>query len=194
MVRKMAMVVMGLVALFGVANAEVWKVDLVHSSVGFTVKHLVVSKVHGQFTEFEGEINYDGKDLSAGSVTFTIQAKSIDTDNDQRDEHLRNSDFLAVDSFPTLTFTSTKITPGQGENCQMTGNMTMRGVTKEVIFDCTANGIIDAFGGTKAGFSATATINRQDFGVHFNKVLEAGGLAVGDDVKIMIEIEATKAQ
>lgn len=194
LVKRSAMILAGLIALFGVSRAEVWKVDPAHSSVGFTVRHLVVTKVNGQFTDFDGEITYDGKDLSKGSVTFTVQAKSISTDNQRRDDHLRSADFFAVDSFPTLTFKSTKIVPGEGDNFKMTGDLTIRGITKEVTFDCTANGTIAAFGGTRAGFSATATINRQDFKVSWSKTLDGGGLVAGDEVKLNIEIEAAKAQ
>lgn len=194
MAKTTAIVVAGLLALSGVSHAEVWKVDPAHSSVGFTVRHLVVTKVNGLFTDFDGEITYDGKDLSKGAVTFTVQAKSISTDNQQRDDHLRGADFFAVDSFPTLTFKSTKIVPGQGDNFKMTGDLTIRGITKEVTFDCTANGTVSAFGGTRAGFSATATINRQDFKVSWSKALDGGGLVVSDEVKLNIEIEAVKAQ
>jgi len=194
MVKTSAIVAAGVIALFGVSRAEVWKVDPAHSSVGFTVRHLVVTKVNGLFTDFDGEINYDGKDLSRGTVSFTVQAKSISTDNQKRDDHLRSADFFAVDSFPTLTFKSTKIVPGQGDSFKMTGDLAIRGVTKEVTFDCTANGTIAAFGGTRAGFSATATINRQDFKVSWSKSLDGGGLVVSDEVKLNIEVEAAKAQ
>lgn len=194
MAKVLALAAAGLITLSGVSHADVWKVDLVHTSVGFTVKHLVVTKVNGLFTEFEGEINFDGTDLSKGTVSFTIQAKSVNTGDQKRDDHLKSSEFLAVDSFPTLTFTSTKIVPGEGDAFKMTGNLTIRGVTKEVTFDCTANGVISAFGGQRAGFSATTTINRQDFKVSFSAALDGGGLVVSNDVKVNLEIEAVKAQ
>ncbi|PWB75555.1 hypothetical protein C3F09_01965 [candidate division GN15 bacterium] len=192
--KKLASTIVGVAALAGVSQAEVWNVDPAHTSIGFTVRHLVVTKVRGQFTDFAGEINWDGKDLTKGSVNFTVQAKSINTDIPKRDDHLRSADFLAVDSFPTLTFKSTKIVPGSGDNFKMTGDLTIRGVTKEVTFDCTNNGTVSAFGGTRAGFSATATINRQDFGVSWSKALDNGGLVAGNDVNLDIEVEAVKAQ
>lgn len=194
MVRKSVMAAVMLFALLGTAHAQTWKVDPAHSSVGFTVKHLVVTKVNGQFTDFAGEITWDGKDVSKGSVTFTVQSKSINTDNENRDNHLRSADFFAVDSFPTLTFASTKIIPGDGDKFKMTGNLTIRGVTKEVTFDCTNNGTVSAFGGERAGFSATTTINRQDFKVNWSKTLDNGGLVAGNDVVLNIEVEAAKAQ
>jgi polyisoprenoid-binding protein YceI len=194
MVKKTAIAAIVLFALMGIANAQTWKVDPAHTSVGFTVRHMVVTKVNGQFTDFDGEINWDGKDLSKASVTFTVQSKSINTDNEKRDGHLRSADFFAVDSFPTLTFTSTKIVPGDGDKFTMTGNLTIRGVTKEVTFDCTFNGTVSAFGGERAGFSATTTINRQDFKVSWSKTLDSGGLVAGNDVIINLEVEAVKAQ
>ena len=177
------------------ANAETWNIDASHSSVGFTVKHLMVSKVHGLFRDFAGSIEWDGTNLSAGSVQFTIQSASISTDNEKRDGHLKSADFFAVDSFPTLSFKSTKVTPGEGENFKLTGDLTIRGITKEVTFDCTFNGTQKTpWGFTAASFSAITTINRQDFKVSWSKSLDGGGVVVSDEVKIAIELEVNNAK
>lgn len=177
------------------AQAETWNIDPSHSSVGFSVRHLVVSKVPGSFKDFSGSLEWDGKNLAAGTVEFTIQSASVSTDNEKRDGHLKSPDFFAVDSFPTLTFKSTKITPGQGENFKLTGNLTIRGVTKEVTFDCIFNGTqATPWGFTAAAFSAVTTINRQDFKVSWSKSLDGGGLVVSDDVKIEIELEVNNAK
>lgn len=174
--------------------AQTWGIDVAHSQIGFSVKHMVISNVSGKFTDFDGTIAFDGKNLAAGTVEFTVQAKSITTDNERRDGHLQSPDFFAVDSFPTLTFKSKKITAGPDNSFKMTGDLTMRGVTKEVTFDCTFNGTVEAFGGTRAGFTATGTINRQDFGVSWSKALDNGGLVVSNEVKVNIELEVVKAK
>jgi polyisoprenoid-binding protein YceI len=132
--------------------------------------------------------------LSKGTTEFTVQSKSITTDNERRDGHLKSPDFFAVDSFPTLTFKSTKVIPGTGSDFKLVGDLTMRGVTKEVTFDCTFNGTIEAMGGTRASFSAHTTINRQDFKVSWSKSLDGGGLVVSDNVDINIELEVAKAK
>lgn len=186
-----AFAVLGLAAV----HAETWNVDKAHSSIGFTVKHLMVSKVHGLFKDFTGSIEWDGASLTAGSAEFTAQSASIFTDNEKRDNHLKSADFFAVDSFPTLTFKSTKVTPGTGENFKLTGNLTIRGITKEVTFDCTFNGTQKTpWGFTAASFSAETTINRQDFKVSWSKSLDGGGVVVSDEVKIAIELEVNNAK
>lgn len=195
MFKTIARVTTALIIAATVAQAETWNVDPAHSSVAFSVRHLVVSKVRGNFTDFTGSIEWDGKNLAAASVQFVIQSASITTANAKRDGHLKSPDFFAVDSFPTLTFTSKKITPGEGDSFKLTGDLTIRGVTKEVTFDGTFNGTQQTpWGFTAAGFSATATINRQDFKVSYGSVLEGGGLAVGNDVKIEVELEVNNAK
>lgn len=172
------------------ADAATWKADTVHSSVGFSVKHLVVSNVHGNFRAFDATVDFDGKNLENGWVEMTVQVASIDTDNNDRDNHLRSADFFDAVGSPTMTFKSTKVHDINGNKFKLTGDLTIRGVTKPVTFDCEFNGVInDPWGNTKAGFSATTTINRQDFKVSWNKALDSGGLVVGDDVTIDIELE-----
>jgi polyisoprenoid-binding protein YceI len=177
-------------ALAAPAPAARYTIDTSHSSVGFVVKHLVVSKVRGGFDVFSGAFDFDEKDTAAWRVEATIDAASIDTGNDQRDEHLRSADFFEVAKYPTLTFVSTKAvetTPGE---YALHGDLTMHGVTKPVVLALEYNGsITDPWGGTRVGFSARGTIDRKDFGLKWNKILEGGGLTVSDEVEILIEIE-----
>ena len=194
MMRRMFLFGILMLALTAVAHADTWNVDPNHSSMGFTVKHLVITKVNGEFKDYTGKIEFDGKDVSGGKVDFVIQAKSITTGNDKRDGHLRSPDFFAVDSFPTLTFKSKKIEKADSTHFKLIGDLTMRGVTKEVTFDCTFNGVVQAFGDTRASFSATTTVNRQDYGINWSKTLDNGGLIASNDVDIHLEIEAVKAK
>lgn len=170
-------------------------IDQAHSQVGFSIRHFF-SKVPGQFKEFSGTIVVDPKAPEASSVEVTIQAASISTDNDGRDKHLRSPDFFAADSFPALTFKSTKVAPAGKDKVQVTGDLTMRGITKSVVLDVEFLGMgeVGVGGqswGTKAGFEATTTINRKDFGINWNKTLDQGGLMIGEDVAISLHIEAT---
>ncbi|MBK7093002.1 MAG: YceI family protein [bacterium] len=172
--------------------AQTWEIDKTHSNVGFTVTHMVVSKVRGNFNTFSGTVNFDGKDFAAASVDVTIDPKSIDTGNERRDGHLKSPDFFAADSLPEMKFKSTKIT-GLGEKkFEMVGDLTMRGVTKSVTLTGEFHGTVAMKEGAKAGFSASGKINRQDWGVSWSRSLDAGGLVVSDDVEIVLEIEADK--
>jgi len=184
-----------LLVLASLARAEKWEIDVAHSSVGFSVRHMVVTKTHGKFNEFTGYIDFDGKNVEKGLVEITAQIASIDTDNKKRDDHLRSPDFFDVEKFPVMTFKSKKVIKRSGSEFKLMGDLTIKDVTKEVTFDCEFNGVInDPMGNTRAGFSAVAKINRQDFNVKWSKSLDAGGLVVGDEVKIAIEIEAVKAK
>ena len=181
-----------LLVLASLTRAEL---DIPHSSVGFSVRHMVVTKTHGKFNDFTGYIEFDGKNVEKGSVEITAQVASIDTDNKKRDDHLRSPDFFDAGKFPAMTFKSKKVIKGSGSEFKLVGDLTIRDVTKEVTFDCEFNGLIDdPMGNTRAGFSATAKINRQDFNVKWSQKLDAGGLVVGDEVKISLEIEAIKAK
>lgn len=185
-----------MVAVAATVRADQWKADPVHSSVQFKVSHLVISKVVGAFGEYDATLNFDGKDVSTGSVEMTLKVASISTNNPGRDNHLKSPDFFDAEKYPDITFKSKKVIKGTGDKFQLLGDMTMRGVTKEVTFDCEYHGSVEMKGKekstVKSGFSATATINRQDFGVSYNKVLDTGGLAVGNDVEIMLELEFSK--
>jgi len=169
-------------------------IDQPHSQVGFSIRHFF-SKVPGQFKDFSGTIVMDQNAPEASSVNVTIQAASISTGNDARDKHLRGPDFFAADSFPTLTFRSTKVAPAGKDRVQVTGDFTMRGVTKSVVLDVEFLGMgeVGVGGkswGTKAGFDATTTVNRKDFGISWNKALDQGGLMIGEDVAVSLHIEA----
>jgi polyisoprenoid-binding protein YceI len=168
--------------------------DRAHSQVGFSIRHFF-SKVPGQFKEFNGTILMDPSAPEASSVEVTIQAASISTDNERRDNHLRSKDFFAADSFPTLTFKSTKVAPAGKDKYKVTGDLTMRGVTKSVVLDVEFLGMGPvAIGGqaigTKAGFEATTSVNRHDYGINWNKTLDTGGVMLGEDVAISLHIEA----
>ncbi len=169
-----------------------WKIDPTHSVVEFAVKHLMISTVKGRFSEIEGEIVIADADPSQSSVSATIKAASIDTHTGQRDDHLRSADFLDAANFPVLTFKSTRIT-GDKQEFKVTGNLTIRSVTREVTLDATNEGAgKDPWGGDRIAFSATTKLNRADFGLTWNQALEAGGVLVGNDVKISIDVQAVK--
>ncbi len=194
--RKAAVTAASVVLAFAsAATAEKWEIDIPHSSIGFSVRHMVVTKTHGKFNDFAGHIEFDGKNVEKGSVEITAQAASIDTDNEKRDNHLKSPDFFDAEKFPAVTFKSKKVVKGSGSEFKLIGDLTIKDVTKEVTFDCEFNGLInDPMGNTRAGFSATAKINRQDFNVKWSQKLDTGGLVVSDEVQIAIEIEAIKAQ
>lgn len=192
--KSIATIVAAAVLTSASVFANTWEIDRVHSSVGFQVNHMVISKVNGKFDSFNGTINFDGKDFSKASVVVNIDPKTIDTDNERRDGHLKSPDFFAADSLPEMKFVSTSIKPLGENKFQMVGDLTMRGVTKPVTLDGEFRGTVAAMGKTKAGFSAKGTINRQDWGVSWNKTLDAGGFVVSDNVDLLIEVEADLKQ
>lgn len=171
-----------------------WNFDLSHSSVNFHVRHLMVSKVHGRFQLWGGSLVIDEADVTKSKVAVEIDAASIDTKEPKRDDHLRSADFFEVEKFPKLTFTSTKIEKVDDENLKVTGDLTIRDVTKTVVLEVERSGEVkDPWGGTRTGFSAKTHISRKDFGLTWNVLLEAGGVTVGDKIEITLEIEATLA-
>jgi polyisoprenoid-binding protein YceI len=173
----------------GGAVAETWNIDATHSTVGFKVRHFF-SKQAGEFNEFSGTIDFDPANPETAAAEVTIQVASIDTDNDGRDNHLRSADFFDAEQFPTMIFKSTKIVRG-GDGFMVTGDLTMHGVTKEVSFEMAFMGHgPDAWGGTRAGFSAELELDRKDFGIVWNNTLDAGGTVLGDEVTVNLEIEA----
>lgn len=168
-----------------------WDVDAAHSSVGFAVRHLVISKVRGHFSKFSGTLAFDPADPTTATVQATIDAASIDTREAQRDTHLRSADFLEVDKFPTLAFKSRRVEKGTGKHLRLIGDLTIRGLTKEVTLEAEFLGENkDPWGNQRLGFSATTAISRADYGLTWNQALEAGGVLVGDKVEIEIEVEA----
>jgi polyisoprenoid-binding protein YceI len=170
--------------------AGTWTIDPVHSEVGFSVRHMMVSKVRGKFSDVEGSIVTAETPLES-SATATITLNSIDTGNSQRDDHLRSADFFEVEKYPAMTYRTTGIRP-DGEDFVVEGELTLKGVTKQVPLRLELGGFgPDPYGGTRAGFSATGELNRQDFGVSFSGVIEAGGGAVvADKITLHLEIEA----
>jgi polyisoprenoid-binding protein YceI len=172
--------------------AGTWTIDSSHSHVGFTVRHLMVSKVRGEFSRFEGTIEIT-EDVLDSTVEASIDVASVNTRDDGRDNHLRASDFFAVDEHPTWTFRSTELraTGAGDDNYTLVGDLTLRGVTRSVDFDLEVHGVQkDPWGGTRIGFSAATLVNRKDFGIDWNAPVDGGGVVVGDKVTITLEIEA----
>lgn len=177
------------IAIPAAAAPKIYTSDLAHSEVGFTIRHLV-SKVHGKFDTFKSTIVYDAADPTASSVETEIETKSINTGQARRDNHLRSPDFFLADSFPKITFKSTSITK-KGDRFQVAGDLTIRGITKPVVLDAALLGIGPGMmGGEVAGFEGTTRVSRKDFGVSWNKALDQGGLLLGNDVDITLNIEA----
>jgi len=173
-------------------TAGTFAIDKSHTQVGFVARHLMVSKVRGRFTDFEGTLVV-AEDPSQSSVDVTIQAASIDTSDENRDKHVRSNDFLAVDEFPTLTFHSSKVDLGRGSNWKVTGDLTVRGVTRSIVLDVEFEGVIqDPWGNQRLGFTASGEIDRNEFGVSFNAALETGGFVVSPKIKLEIEAEAVR--
>lgn len=169
-----------------------WKLDPSHTIVEFSAKHLMITTVKGRITDVEGTIYTDEKDPKNSSVEATLKAASIDTRTDQRDQHLRSADFLDVEKFPEIKFRSTRI-QGDKQSFKLTGDLTIRDVTKPITLDIEFGGRTrDPWGGERVGFSANGKIDRRDFGLTWNQALELGGVAVGNDVKISLEVEAIK--
>ena len=174
--------------------ARTFAIDKTHSEAAFQVRHLI-SKVRGRFTDFAGSVVFDEAEPSRSSVTFTIQAASIDTGTPDRDAHLRSADFFSVEEFPTLTFVSTAVAArGQGRY-DVTGSLTMRGVTRTVVLPMTFLGAAsDPWGNEKIGFEGEVTLNRKDYGLNWNAAIETGGFLVGDDVKVTLSVQAAAAK
>jgi polyisoprenoid-binding protein YceI len=175
--------------------AGTWDIDPVHSEVGFSVRHMAVSKVRGRFDKFEGVV-VTGEDPLSSTVTATIDATSINTNNEQRDGHIKSADFFEVETHPTWTFTTTGV-KADGDDYLLSGDLTIKGTTKPVTLKLELNGIgPDAYGGTRAGFSASGEISRSDFGVNFNGPIPgvSGGVIVSEKVALHLEIEAVLRQ
>lgn len=171
-----------------------WTIDPTHSSVEFAVRHLMITTVRGRFTGVKGTVTFDEADPAKSTVEVVIDAASIDTREPQRDTHLRSADFFDVERFPTLTFRSTKVDGVLGESFTLAGDLTIHGVTRPVVLDVQSEGRIkDAWGGTRSGFTATTKINRSDFGLTWNQLLEAGGVTVSDEVKIALDVQLVSA-
>lgn len=175
-------------------SVRVFTIDRAHSEAVFQVRHLI-TKVRGRFDEFEGQVELDEANPAASRVTFTIKTASIDTNQPDRDAHLRSADFFHTDEYPTLTFVSTEVTPRGGDRYDVTGDLTIRGVRRTITLPVAYVGLAtDPWGQTRAGFEAETTINRKDYGLSWNAALETGGFLVGDDVRITISLQAIAQQ
>jgi polyisoprenoid-binding protein YceI len=192
--KKIFFAIFALVLYVSLAGAQTtWKSDPAHSKVSFSVRHMVISEVTGSFTDFDATLIQTKDDFSDSKLTATIKSNSINTDNDGRDKHLRSADFFNVEKYPEITFVSKSFTKKGKDKYKVAGDLTMLGLTKPVALDVKFNGQVnDMTGNTKAGFKATTKVNRKDFGIVWNKTLEAGGLLVGEDVDVTINVEMAK--
>jgi polyisoprenoid-binding protein YceI len=172
------------------AVGTTWAIDSAHSNVEFSVKHMMISTVKGQFSDVEGTVEWDGKNFENASVEARIKTASITTFNEMRDDHLRTNDFFNAEQYPEITFKSTRIEQESDDEFKIYGDLTIRDVTKPVVLDTEFEGMVekDAFGKSRAAFTATTEINRKDFGVNWNQAIETGGFVVGDKVKITLHI------
>jgi polyisoprenoid-binding protein YceI len=191
-ISAILVVVLAVTAVTAAVAAE-YDIDKNHSSVGFKVKHMMVSNVHGQFGDFAGSFTWDPANLAAAKVSATIQTGSVDTRNAKRDEHLRSADFFDVTTHPTMTFVSTGIEPKGKDLYTLRGDLTLHGVTKPVVLDLVFVGeMADAKAGTRMGWEASGVIKRSDFGVSWSKSLDNGGVVVGDEVTIELAVEGVR--
>lgn len=197
MSRRFAFVLGALLSASPTFAQDVWSFDKAHTEVSFQVRHFV-SKVRGRFTDFTGSITTNHEKPEASSVEFKIMATSVDTANESRDKHLRSADFFDVEKFPEITFKSSKVVPAGKDKFDVTGTLTMHGVSKEVTLPVSYLGSVktksrDGKEGAKAGFETGVTLNRKDFGIVWNQLLDAGGTVLGDDVLVTINVEANRA-
>lgn len=172
-----------------------WTIDTTHTEIGFKIKHLVISTVSGKFTSFEGKLDGEPEDLTKAKISFSANIDSITTGNEQRDGHLKSADFFDAANHPKLTFTSTAIEHKNGSDYKIIGDLTIRGTTKPITLNVDFGGIQNnLYGQTVAGFEITGKINRQEYGLTWSAVTEAGGIVVSDDVKLAIDAELVKQQ
>ncbi|ASV31472.1 MULTISPECIES: YceI family protein [Flavobacteriaceae] len=168
-----------------------WAIDPTHSEITFKVKHLMISNVKGEFKTFQGTI--DGEDFTKATISANIDASSISTNNDDRDTHLKSPDFFEVEKYPEITFVSKSIKKVDDDEYQLVGDLTIKGTTKEITLDTEFGGYMkDPYGNEKAGFSINGKLNRKDFGLNWNAALEAGGVMVGNEIKINAEVQFVK--
>ncbi|MDT8417724.1 MAG: YceI family protein [Lutibacter sp.] len=185
-----------LIAVFGISIMSAqskWNIDASHSSIRFAVDHMVISEVEGIFSTYEGSVTTTKDDFSDAKINFMVDVNSVDTDNAKRDEHLRSADFFETEKYPKMTFVSTSVTKTGTNKYNLKGKLSLHGVTKEITLAMTYGGTTkDPWGNTKAGLKVTGVINRTDFGLKYNSVLEAGSLMIGEDVTITAKVELAK--
>jgi len=191
-----AMLTVAIMALPAMATATSWNIDADHSNVGFSVSHLMVSKVKGNFNKYTGVVDINDKDITKSKVDVTIDASSINTNVQKRDEHLKSPDFFDVAKYPTVTFVSKKWTRASKGALKVTGDLTIHGITKPVVLNVApfSKESKDPWGNLRRGTSASTTINRKDYGLVWNQALETGGVAVGEEVNISLDVEMIKSQ
>jgi polyisoprenoid-binding protein YceI len=189
--KKLA-VLLSLFPALALAATSTWNVDASHSQVGFAVKHLVISNVRGEFRTYQGKVVLDESDVTKSTVEATIDVNSLDTKVADRDAHLKNADFFDVAKYPSITFKSTKVAKAGKDGLKVTGDLTLHGVTKPVVLDvATTSAVKGMYGETRRAFAATTKISRKDYGLTWNKLVEAGP-AIGDEVTIALDLEAVK--
>lgn len=176
-------------------TTQSWTIDTAHSAVQFSIRHMVISKVRGAFTQWEGRFDFDPENPEATRVSATIETASIDTHEPKRDAHLRSADFFDAEQHPQITFLSTHVEKTGDDRYRMVGDLTIHGTTREVDLEVTYLGSgKDPWGGERVGFTGRTTIRRKDFGLNWNQVLEAGSVLVGEDVEIALDVQAVRAQ
>jgi len=188
----MKLIKLGLTSILagGALLAGTYNVDADHSHIGFKVRHMMISNVNGKFDKFSGTFEYDEKTKTLKSLNGTVEVKSINTENVKRDDHLRTSDFFAAAEYPKMTFVLVRV-----EGDMAYGKLTMRGVSKDVAFEFENNGMVkDPWGNTRVGLALSGKVNRFDYGIKYNEILEAGGVAVGETVKINVDLEGILIQ
>lgn len=173
-------------------DAPVWVVDTAHSSIGFKVRHLGIASVSGSFQEYSAEFALDPTDVATLSASTVVQVASINTNNDRRDNHLRSDDFFNAEAHPELTFVTTSVTPTGGSRFELTGDLTIRGITKEVVLEGEVIGTAMSRGTERVAIEAEGVINRFEFGLRWDSLTEAGGLIVGEDVRLVLAVEAVR--
>lgn len=194
-VFSLMLAAVGLLSVSLAQTAKTWNVDKMHSAVKFSVTHLVISEVDGSFKVFDGNMVSTKEDFSDAKINFTVDVNSINTDNASRDGHLKGDDFFNAEKYPAMTFTSTSFKKKSGNMYELTGNMTVRDITKKVTFAVKYGGTTkDPYGNVKAGFKATGSINRLEYGLKWNTLTEAGGAVVGADVDLTINLEMVQAK
>lgn len=192
--KKISIVFLALILQLAVTAQSKWTLDPAHSNVRFTVPHLVISEVEGSFSKFDGSVSHNKPDFTDASIQFTVDVASVDTDNERRDGHLKSDDFFNAEKYPQMKFQSTSFKKISDNKYELNGNLTIRDVTKPVKFDVVYGGTAkDGRGTTKAGFKATTTINRFDYGLKWNAITEAGGATVGQDVTIDLKLQFAKS-
>ncbi len=191
--KKLALVLLGLLLSFLPVSAQtVWEIDGSHTNVEFTAIHLLVSEVTGHFKDFTGSVTVTKPDFSDAQAEITIKVASVNTNNERRDGHLKTDDFFNAEKFPEITFKSKSFKKTGDNTYKITGDLTMKGTTKTVELDAVYKGEVNAFGGTRMGWKLTGTVNRLDYGLNWNKAIEAGGLVVGKEIVMTIKSELIK--